>query len=376
MSRQHTYSVDTTFNIVATYFTNILYNDLYANAVQFQQQRGNVSVTDAYSIMLMNYDKAIKSTTHKKRFLQTSISGIRAEFDRWTSLSLDTTDDCYKKLINAFIPEDFMQFINMTNMQTIIYNCLVNCISAVINEITSHHIGAIVSDHSNTANAQTVQSIFAENCAIERENLIARFTKNKTSEGAPPIEADVVRKIRSINAKLEKQLEKSAARIEHYKERFAEAQDENRDLANKVLQLEAINKQLHEKNKSYAAKILPLIRKIKSLEMEYVDSIAIPKPQTRLFIDYSPDAEDGEIDLESSSAIVEQSDFDSTNIEDTVESTPEPKYDPESEHDPEHDMPPPPSKPRKKTRNLIDIESDGEEDTSFNSLDGFFSTED
>jgi len=252
----------------------------------------------------------------------------------------------------------------------------VNCISAVINEITSHHIGAIVSDHSNTANAQTVQSIFAENCAIERENLIARFTKNKTSEGAPPIEADVVRKIRSINAKLKKQLEKSAARIEHYKERFVEAQDENRDLANKVLQLEAINKQLHEKNKSYAAKILPLIRKIKSLEMEYVDSIAIPKPQTRLFIDYSPDAEDGEIDLESSSAIVEQSDFDSTNIEDTVESTPEPKYDPESEHDPEHDMPPPPSKPRKKTRNLIDIESDGEEDTSFNSLDGFFSTED
>lgn len=172
-------STKTKFDLIGTYFVDIIYNKLYKTAVfNFQDGQYN-DLNQSYANLLYAYNDYVDDN----EFFKSMVKGIHMQCISTTNMTKLTSQECINIMVQELVPDKIFTELSVKEINMIFHSVVKECIGKFINEVLNRYLKLIINDHSNPLNVETLQNIFLD---------IMTFYKDKTFSNFLNVESDPI----------------------------------------------------------------------------------------------------------------------------------------------------------------------------------------
>lgn len=265
-SRDYPVEVLDCFEIIATHYAHVFYNEIYAQAqAVFAKQSDTMSITEAYKSILVHYHKHM--TSEQLKWINNSLTHIKILFSKFTRVNFITHVECVTHIADAFIPNDFTASVVPNQKFNLVYQCISGAVGEVINDIAREYLPMLVDHHNNPANVGVIKSLFVEHLIAQRDQMFTKFIEDQTSDTRTTTDVATAKRLRknmkdvnTDNISLREKINTIKSRAN---ENIVRLEKENSALLSQRDNYNARVVELNAINNSYKQKILQLISEVR-----------------------------------------------------------------------------------------------------------------
>lgn len=186
--------IESTMEIIGSYFIDIFYNDLYIKARNdIRDGRGTSTLTDAYRDNIISYMRGVKE--HRGPYGQV-VRGLHEYYQRLTVFATITFSEFENKILAMFVPlqyfRDFTEKDKDVHMHVTIRR-IVNELGEAI--IERDCLRRVIDEHQDKNNVIRLQDIGMGIMQNIRDEYFTRFAR-KINEKPEMVSADIVRRLK------------------------------------------------------------------------------------------------------------------------------------------------------------------------------------
>ena len=244
------------FEIIGSSYINIIYNNIYNNAIL-----SNSNIKNVYVASLLEY---LNSSKEDEFFIQ-SVNCICAYFKSSTKFTDLSFKDCIELLIIEFVPSNYLNQLNKQQKSKILHGVLHNTLKRVISVVIKEYVDIIIDNHQDYNNLVKLQDIYLKNLWYEKNILLSQFADpSQKSEDVDKLKIyDLLEKfkqevsnLKGKNDKLLVELKESSNNYNKLKSDYALCLENNKNTQTKLYEslkeIEKLNSHIKRitKNKS------------------------------------------------------------------------------------------------------------------------------
>ena len=179
---QYSRTTISTYDLLASYFVDVYYNHLYAEAIKMMNDSSNPisSITEGYRHCVLAFITAIDNTTsyYKAKHYSNMLKEINEYFTKWTSFSTLSLSECINRIVKEFVPSDYFTSLNKDQKRNLLRRVLVNSIREFSKLVVQEYITNIIDNHNDKDNIVILKERLIELFILEREAIFTRFIDN------------------------------------------------------------------------------------------------------------------------------------------------------------------------------------------------------
>lgn len=156
-----------TMELMSSYFVNIFYNELFAEAKLRKERKESPSITDGYKHALQAWLNGLEKPQLFKRIRK----GLYDHYMYYYTVSWDT---CTDRMVKEFIPNNYIDSLSLNQKYSILKMIITNSNKEFIRRIVFDHLPIIIDSH-NADNAQALKDEMIGILLMEREQFFQRF---------------------------------------------------------------------------------------------------------------------------------------------------------------------------------------------------------
>lgn len=267
------------FEIIGSSYINIIYNNIYNNAIL-----SNSNVKNVYVASLLEY---LNSSKEDEFFIQ-SVNCICAYFKSSTKFTDSSFKDCIELLIIEFVPSNYLNQLNKQQKSKILHGVLHNTLKRVISVVIKEYVDIIIDSHQDYNNLVKLQDIYLKNLLYEKNILLSQFADpSQKSEDVDKLKIyDLLEKFKQEvsnlkvkNDKLLIELKESSSNYNKLKSDYALCLENNKTTQTKLYdslkEIEKLNAHIKRisKNKSITQKLPELVEEVVIVEEDDFDEV-------------------------------------------------------------------------------------------------------
>jgi len=249
ISQYDNITVDT-YEILAAYFVDIFYNDLYAQAVNRKNNGDVESISQGYRVIVYGFVVGIDDSNrlYKAKNYNNVLKHIYESYNNYLPHRASNMAECIKNMVKEFVPSDYFDSLTRDQDRKILRSIIVNSVKHLTKHIMNDFIQFIIDNHDNEENCYLLKTTMVNILIDEREKWYHKFMK-KSIAVDEKVDKSFVDKVRSEYNKLIEHNKKTVNELNLVKTDYKKKLDIMKALYNKCEELTEINKNQLIKNK-------------------------------------------------------------------------------------------------------------------------------
>jgi hypothetical protein len=163
------------FEIISSYYVDIFYNHLYAEAKKYKAHGTVASITEGFKHTLNAFLRSLDNPKLYKK----SIIGLHHYYISIGFGSISFSK-CIDNLTQEFVPTDYYESLTSTQKMGVLRMVINQTIKDFIRKIVDEHMTKIIDFHTETENVRILQDEFIHILIIAREGMYQRFVAVQT----------------------------------------------------------------------------------------------------------------------------------------------------------------------------------------------------
>ena len=163
------------FEIISSYYVDIFYNHLYAEAKKYKAHGTVASITEGFKHTLNAFLRSLDNPKLYKK----SIVGLHHYYISIGFGSISFSK-CIDNLTQEFVPTDYYESLTSTQKMGVLRMVINQTIKDFIRKIVDEHMTKIIDFHTETENVRILQDEFINILIIAREGMYQRFVAVQT----------------------------------------------------------------------------------------------------------------------------------------------------------------------------------------------------
>jgi hypothetical protein len=163
------------FEIISSYYVDIFYNHLYAEAKKYKAHGTVASITEGFKHTLNAFLRSLDNPKLYKK----SIVGLHHYYISIGFGSISFAK-CIDKLTHEFVPTDYYESLTSTQKMGVLRMVINQVIKDFIRKIVDEHMSKIIDFHTEAENVRILQDEFINILIIAREGMYQRFVAVQT----------------------------------------------------------------------------------------------------------------------------------------------------------------------------------------------------
>lgn len=247
------HAVNKDLHLIGSYFVDVYYNVLYAEA---QIKKGNKefpNVTEAYKVMAVTFPRGVE----EKAFFKNILNEIYKYYTKFASFI--SFREFVARICNCFTPSDYQAGISYDKQIGVIHLVLSNACEAFAKVILENYLIAIIDDHKNKDTVQAMIMEMEKLLNMERDKMYQRYVFKEKN----PVDKALTTQV------LEQRLKDTQNAFDKHKEDVLGIMKKYRQLREKMSEtIKRLEKMLTESN----GKVAELLAKNKQLQHDLEES--------------------------------------------------------------------------------------------------------
>ncbi len=253
------------YQLVGAYLVDVYYNHLYAEATKLKNQGKVPSITEGYKHATFAFVSALDNKfkgSYRAEHYNNLLREINKYFIHWTSYNSLTLSECIDKIVREFIPEDYYKSLDKDQKRNILRLILINTIKEFTKIIVVEHLGAIIDNHEEQANADILKERIIDLFILEREKMFHKFLENNSGEENEKVDKKFAEKMRTEITKLHEERNNMSRLLQEQNKELDMRKEQLSKVLAKYRKLEMAYRTLQAENKADKEKISDLEEQI------------------------------------------------------------------------------------------------------------------
>lgn len=251
------------FQIIAAYFTDIFYNDLYLKARDNHNINGNdqTTLTDEYRKIILRYEYGLCKSDNKN-YYQSVIKELLEYYRVHTKYKTILMHEFVDSILKEFLPNEHFEILTSNEKYFFLNKIIVSIVRHFIEKIvTDNMLKIVIDNHWDDDNPEIFKEQLIDIQIIEREKLFSKFVKEELKKNGHnnTVDADFLDKMKKDRDILCKKIE--------------ELIKEKCEIQAKWEQSKKIVEELYKERNALTKKCKQYSDKLKALEIESSDKI-------------------------------------------------------------------------------------------------------
>lgn len=260
----------TKYEIIGSYFVNLIYNELYQKAIDLKNTSASEqSATDIYKSMLTEYC----GFSNKPEFFKHALRGIHSYAISVTNLSTMSHAECVAWVTSEVIPEKLYASLRDNQKNQTFHEFISVCVKKFIGTIIAKYLVVIFDRRDQPGNVSLLQAEFLDIICAEKDKTYAKYLTPGDSENVP---AHLYRSKLAEFKKLTDELERTKGKFNKLQDIAKKMASDMQTAKGEIKSLTSENKELKDTVGRFREQIDDLKKTIDSLRDTPVQSLEQP----------------------------------------------------------------------------------------------------
>lgn len=225
--------------VMACYFLNMIYNDLYLKVRDLKNANKLNNITDGYKHALFAYYRGLNDNQNLKK----CIENIQRTFNELPGYSTMSFLDCINKIVQQFSADDAFDGLNDKQRRIILKTVVIDVNSAFIHHILKVRLSMIIDKRKESQNVKILKDELMDFFLLERERLITAYYGVKLNvDKTSSISNQTAERLQQIISETVKNMVMYKKQYEIYKEKSTQLEFELNQIKKKYPQLFTLTK--------------------------------------------------------------------------------------------------------------------------------------